>query len=141
MLPAGVDFPNDLAFDPSGRLYLACWPRVVDGENHGGGAYTSEDSGRNWVPVFDPAAHVYTITVDQHNPSTLYLSTFDAATYRSNDRGGTWKRLKGFNFQWAYRPVIDPLHPGMLYLTTFGSSVWYGPAEGVEGAVEDIVEE
>ena len=137
-LPGGVDFPNDLTFDPSGRLYLACWPRLVDGENRGGGAYTSDDSSKTWVCVFDPIAHVYTVTVDPHNPSTLYLATFDAAAYRSDDRGQTWKRLKGFNFQWCYRPVPDPYHPGMLYLTTFGSSVWYGPADGVENAVGDI---
>jgi hypothetical protein len=27
----------------------------------------------------------------------------------------------------------------MLYLTTFGNSVWYGPAGGAENAWEDIV--
>ncbi len=68
----------------------------------------------------------------------LYLSTFDAALYRSIDRGRTWKQLEGFDFQWGYRPVPDPHHPGMLYLTTFGSSVWYGPAEGVDDATENI---
>jgi hypothetical protein len=26
----------------------------------------------------------------------------------------------------------------MLYLTTFGSSVWYGPVGGVADAIEDI---
>jgi hypothetical protein len=59
---------------------------------------------------------------------------------RSDDRGQTWQRLKGFNFQWAYRPVPDIHHPGMLYVTTFGSSLWYGPAGGVPEALEDIVE-
>jgi len=27
----------------------------------------------------------------------------------------------------------------MIYITTFGGSVWYGPTEGTPGAVEDIV--
>jgi photosystem II stability/assembly factor-like uncharacterized protein len=138
-LPEGVDFPNDLTCDPSGRLYLACWPRQVDGRNRAGGAYASDDGGRTWVQLFDPAVHVYTVTVDPGDPDRLYLSTFEAAVHRSDDRGRTWTRLKGFNFQWAYRPVVDPRHPGMLYLTTFGSSLWYGPAGGVETAIEDIV--
>jgi hypothetical protein len=34
--------------------------------------------------------------------------------------------------------VPDPLHRGMLYVTTFGGSVWYGPETGDPGAGEDI---
>lgn len=138
-LPDEMDFPNDLTCDSSGRLYLAGWPRLANGENRGGGAYASDDGGQTWVQIFDPRVHVYTVTVDFSNPATLYLSTFAAAIYRSDDRGQNWRRLKGCNFQWCYRPVPDPHHPGMLYVTTFGSSVWYGPAEGVEDAVEDII--
>ncbi len=138
-LPEGVDFPNDLTFDPSGRLYLACWPRLEAGENRFGGAYASDDAGRSWVRIFDPVAHVYTISVDPRKPDTLYLSTFHAGVHRSDDRGKTWKRLRGCNFQWNQRPIPDPHHPGMLYLTTFGSSVWYGPAQGVDDALEESV--
>jgi photosystem II stability/assembly factor-like uncharacterized protein len=141
-LPEGVDFPNDLTFDPldPSRLYLACWPQVIDGNNLGGGVWASDDGGQSWQCLFDQTCHAYTVTIDPGNPSTLYLATFDAAVLRSDDRGLTWRPLKGFNFQWAYRPVIDPHHPGMLYVTTFGSSVWYGPAEGNPGAIEDIVD-
>lgn len=128
-LPEGVDFPNDLTIDSAGRLYLACWPRRVGAENFGGGAYASDDRGRTWVRVFDPGMHVYTVSVDTANPSVLYIGTFDAALCRSADRGRTWRQLKHYDFQWGYRPVPDPHHPGMLYMTTFGSSVWYGPAE------------
>jgi len=71
---------------------------------------------------------IMTVTVDPANPESLYLSTFDAALYHSTDRGRTWSALPGFDFQWGYRPVPDPHRPGMLYMTTFGSSVWYGPA-------------
>jgi hypothetical protein len=85
--------------------------------------------------------HTYTVTVDSGNPSTLYLSTFHAAVHRSDDRGQTWTRLKGCNFQWNQRPIPDPHHPGKLYLTTFGSSVWYGPAHGAADVIEDIIQE
>jgi photosystem II stability/assembly factor-like uncharacterized protein len=129
-LPEGVDFPNDLTIDISGRMYLSCWPRLVDRANRGGGAYASDDGGRTWVRVFDEAAHVYAMTVDPVQPSTLYLATFLAGVYRSDDRGKTWARFKGCDFQWNHRVIPDLHHPGMIYLTTFGSSVWYGSAEG-----------
>ncbi len=129
-LPQGVDFPNDLTIDPAGRLYLACWPRLEDGQNFGGGAYASDDCGKTWQLIFDPQMHVYTLSVDPANPDKLYIATFDAALFGSTDRGRSWNQLPGFDFQWAYRPVPDPHHPGRLYVTTFGSSAWYGPAGG-----------
>lgn len=138
-LPEGVDFPNDLTFDPSGRLYLACWPHTEDGLNRGGGAYASDDGGQTWLSVFDPQAHTYTVTVDPIHSDTLYATTFNCGVYHSEDRGKNWKRLKGFNFMWACYPIPDPHHLGMLYIATFGSSLWYGPAEGVPDAVEDII--
>ncbi len=35
--------------------------------------------------------------------------------------------------------IPDPLDPGKVYVTTFGGSVWHGPAAGDPAAVEDVV--
>ena len=139
-LPEGVNAPNDMAFDPSDpkRIYLATWPQTIAKEEHYGGLYMTEDGGENWRNIFNPSAHVYGVAVAPDHPATLFINTFDSAAYRSDDRGSTWRRLEGYNFKWGHRPIIDPYHQGMLYLTTFGSSVWYGPATGGAGAFEDI---
>ena len=140
-LPRGVNGPNDIicgADDPN-HLYLACWPRTMDGREYFGGVYASEDAGVTWRTVFDETAHVYGITADPVHPGRLFINTFDHAAYRSDDRGATWFRLGGYNFHWGHRPVVDAHNPDMLYLTTFGGSVWHGPADGVPGAVEDVV--
>ncbi|MFC2076863.1 hypothetical protein ACFLT7_07260 [candidate division KSB1 bacterium] len=71
-------------------------------------------------------------------PSTLFINTFDSAAWRSDNYGESWERLRGYNFKWGHRPVVDPHNPGMLYLTTFGGSVWHGSAEGYPNAFEDI---
>jgi len=136
-LPEGANFPNDLAFDPSrpARLYLACWPKVVDDAEHCGGLYRTEDGGQSWTNVFDESSHVYGVAVDRANPATVFLTNFEGSIYRSDDFGMHWKRLGGYDFKWAKQPILDPYNAGMLYVTTFGSSVWYGPAQGVEGAL------
>jgi len=143
-LPQGVNAPNDLIYDPSDpkRMYLSSWPtedRSVQPriERHGG-LYRTEDGGTTWKLVFREDTHVYAAAVDPENPSTVIINTFDSAAFRSDDRGETWYRLRGYNFKWGHRPVFDPHHPGMLYLTTFGGSVFYGPAAGVPSAFEDI---
>ena len=33
--------------------------------------------------------------------------------------------------------IADPVHPGMVYITTFGGGVWHGAVDGKPG-VEDI---
>jgi photosystem II stability/assembly factor-like uncharacterized protein len=139
-LPEGVNAPNDLVFDPSdpNRMYLSCWPWPENGEEHCGGLLRTEDGGKTWKRVFDEQAHVYAAAVDPSNPSTVYINTYDSAAFRSDDRGETWYRLRGYNFKWGHRPVPDPHNPGMLYLTAFGGNTYHGPAGGVPDAVEDI---
>ena len=69
----------------------------------------------------------------------LYHAGFESGAYRSTDGGSTWSKIRGFNFKWGHRVTLDPLDPGKIYITTFGGSVWHGPAAGDPHAMEDIV--
>jgi photosystem II stability/assembly factor-like uncharacterized protein len=140
-LPPGVNGPNGIAIDQENpqRLYLAVWGRNSPQGAVDGGIYVSEDGGRSWRNVLARDQHVYDITNDPRDSQTLYACGFESSAWRSDDRGETWQRIRGFNFKWGHRVIPDPQHPGMIYITTFGGSVWYGPAAGDPAAVEDIV--
>src|SRR5437899_11299649 len=140
-LPSGTNGPNALAVDPRDprRLYLAAWGVAPPGGDTGGGVLLSEDAGATWRSVLPAAQHVYDVTMDAHNPDLLYACGFDQAAWRSADRGETWTRLGGFNFQWGHRVVPDATDPSRVYVTTFGGSVWRGPALGDPRAPEDVV--
>ena len=69
----------------------------------------------------------------------LYACGFDQAAFRSVDRGVTWARIRGFNFKWGQRVIPDPADASKIYVTTFGGSVWHGPAAGDPNATEDVV--
>jgi photosystem II stability/assembly factor-like uncharacterized protein len=139
-MPPGANAPNDLIPDPENprRMYLSCWPVTVDGVERYGGLWATNDGGESWANIFDESGHVYASAVDPEDPSVLYINTFDSAAYRSDDGGESWERLRGYNFKWGHRPVVDIHNEGMLYLTTFGGSVRHGPAKGVPDAFEDI---
>jgi len=139
-MPDQVTAPNDLVYDPSdpNRLYLSCWPLLREGEEVGGGLFRSEDGGLSWRQVFEEDVHVYAAAIDPTKTDTVYINTFHSAAFRSEDRGENWSRLEGYNFKWGHRPIPDTQREGWLYLTTFGGSVYHGPAEGVPGAFEDI---
>lgn len=140
ILPKGVNFPNDLCFEPGNpqRLYLTCWPESSAAGEKGGGLYVSEDAAKSWTLLFDETSHVYGVTVDPENTSTVYITTFEGSVLRSDDSGRSWARLGGYHFKWAKYPIIDPYNKGMIYVTTFGSSIWYGPGAGIENAFETI---
>lgn len=140
-LPAGVNGPTGLALDPEDnrRMYLSAWGAAVPGGISGGGVFLSTDAGETWGRIFGDSQHVYDVTVDARHPSVLYNSGFEGGAWRSADRGATWKRIRGFNFKWGHRVIPDPFDPARIYVTTFGGSVWHGPAEGDPNALEDVV--
>lgn len=140
----GLLFPNGIACDPSSpeRIYLACWADLdlsdlIGGDiakrtggneklHMPGGVFLSEDNGKTWRSVFDSTQYVYDVATDAGIPGRLYINTFNKAAYRSDDFGKSWKKIKGYDFHWGQRPVIDPIDKDKIYLTTFGSGVWHG---------------
>jgi photosystem II stability/assembly factor-like uncharacterized protein len=140
-LPEGVNGPNGLAVDPADpkRLYLAAWRRNTPEPTAGGGIYLSTDAGATWRNVLSKDQHIYDVTIDPRRPEVLYAAGFEASAWRSTDRGETWKRIGGYNFKWGHRVIPDPQDPGQIYVTTYGGSVWHGPAEGSRNATEDLI--
>jgi photosystem II stability/assembly factor-like uncharacterized protein len=140
-LPEGVNGPTGLNLDPedNSRMYLSAWGVPYAKGIDGGGVFLSTNGGETWKPVFTDSQHVYDVTVDPRNPNVIYNCGFENGAYRSADRGATWKRIKGFNFKWGHRVIPDPQDASKVYITTFGGSVWHGPAEGDPKATDDIV--
>ncbi len=142
-----TQFPNGLAYDKRkpDRLYLGSWSdiqlsdlvgRKVADETGGnewldldGGILLSEDGGKTWSRIFDKEQFVYDVTVDDSTPGKVYCNTFNQGAYVSNDYGKTWKKIKDYDFHWGHRVIVDDKNSENVYLTTFGSSVWYGKPE------------
>ena len=141
LLPKGTNGPMSLVLDPKDqkRMYLTAWGVARLAGDTGGGVFLSTDGGQTWRNIFNQSQHVYDLTVDPKNTRTLYICGFDSAAYRSTDGGATWTRIKGYNFKWGHRVILDPVNPDKIYITTFGGSVWHGPAAGDASAVEDII--
>jgi len=141
-LPEGTNGPTSLAADPRdpARLLLSAWGRSSGGHfspDTGGGIFLSEDGGETWKQVMKNDQHIHDITYDQRN-DTWYACGFEGSAYRSEDRGKTWNRIRGYNFKWGKRVIPDPNDDGKIFIITFGGGVWHGPALGDDNAVEDI---
>ena len=138
-LPGMTNGPNGLIVDPDDpqRLYLAAWGRYLSTGDQDGGIFVTTDGGVTWRNTLSADQHIYEVTLDPRT-GVLYATGFESSVWRSDDKGETWRRLKGYNFKWGHRVIPDPKNPGMIYVTTFGGSVWHGPADGDPNALEDI---
>jgi photosystem II stability/assembly factor-like uncharacterized protein len=142
-LPAGTNGPMHILPDPANpeRILLSAWGRASEGRfmpDTGGGIYLSEDNGKTWKQTLERDQHIHDLTYDSRN-STFYACGFNGSAYRSEDRGASWTRIKGYNFKWGKRVEPDPRNPEKIFIITFGGGVWYGPARGDENALEDIL--
>jgi photosystem II stability/assembly factor-like uncharacterized protein len=140
ILPDYVEIPQKLDFNPQNpdHLYLTSYPVPVDGKLCGGGVYSSNDGGGTWKNIFDERVKVYGIQVDPENPSAIYIVTAEHAAYRSLDGGATWERIRGYHFSYGKNPILDPHDKEMMYITTFGASVFHGPRAGGCERCDDI---
>jgi hypothetical protein len=128
-LPKGVNGPHDLLIDPlrPNVMYVSCWPHSAGGKDVNGGVIKTEDGGVTWRQVFDETIRVNSAGMDPKQPNKIFINTFHNAAYKSEDSGESWQRIEGYRFKWGQRAIPDVHHPGMLYLTTYGGSVFYGP--------------
>lgn len=143
LLPEGTNAPTSIVADAGlpQRLILSAWGKTNNGRfstDTGGGIFISDDDGQNWKQVMQKDQHIHDISFDKRN-NTYYACGFNSSAYTSSDNGDRWTRIKGYNFKWGKRVEPDPVHPGKVYIITFGGGVWYGPANGDGHAVEDIV--
>lgn len=142
-LPAGTNGPTSLIIDPenANRIIISAWGKTTKGRfsgDTGGGIFLSNDDGKTWQHVLEKDQHIHDITYDPR-VKVYYACGFNGSAYRSEDFGTTWKRIKGYNFQWGKRVDLDARDPEKIFVITFGGGVWYGPAKGDERAAEDIV--
>jgi len=142
-LPAGTNAPTSIIVDAGSpqRIILSAWGKVSGGRfspDTGGGIFISDDDGNTWKQVMQNDQHIHDVSFDKRN-NTYYACGFNSSAYYSSNNGETWKRIKGYNFKWGKRVEPDPVHPGKIYIITFGGGVWYGNAKGDEHSVEDIV--
>jgi photosystem II stability/assembly factor-like uncharacterized protein len=142
-LPEGVNAPSDLLVDPAdpAHMYLSCWPRHNGNRDVSGGVFETRDAGVHWHQCFDERIRVFAAAFDPSG--SLYINTFQNAAYQSKDYGASWNRIPGYRFKWGHCPVPDPNHPGKMFLTTYGVSIYYGSASGNAeefGRIENLPE-
>ncbi|RRJ96126.1 hypothetical protein Ga0100231_019500 [Opitutaceae bacterium TAV4] len=128
--PENLNVLRITATPSADRLYALTTVRHAPKGRQPGTLYTSTDNGLNWQPLWRRPGVFFLnyITVDPHNPRTLWLSALpktpapeatDGGTWRSTDGGQNWESVFPHP---TYAVSIDPRNPGHIYASSWARS-------------------
>lgn len=126
-----LDWPKDFDVDPrdSDTIYLG----AADLYQDDGGLYKTTDGGQTWRRIARKGTGTFGATVHPRRPGRVYMTLCEGsagpALWLSDDAGQTWKPFRGLPFQNVQRVGFDPDDDSLIYVSTFGGSLWKGPAE------------
>ena len=124
-------WPKDFDVDPrdSDVIYLG----AADADNREGGLYKTTDGGESWTRMARESHEVFGATVHPKRPDWVYMCLCEGAPgpglWLSKDGGESWEPFVGLPFRNIQRVSFDPDDASIIYVCTFGGSVWKGPAE------------
>jgi photosystem II stability/assembly factor-like uncharacterized protein len=102
------------------------------GAQEQGGLYRSRDGGETWRRLARQGPEHFGAFLHPKRPGWIYMTLTegapDAGLWLSRDDGATWQPITRLPFSNAQRVTFDPQNPDRIYVTTFGGSVWQGPA-------------
>ncbi len=124
-------WPKDFTVDPndSKKIYVS----AADArEQKQGGLYRTTDGGTTWDRIAREGPEHFGAYLSPVHPGWIYLTLCEGAPgaglWLSRDDGVTWTPMSGLPFSNVQRVAFDPEDPESIYVTTFGGSVWHGPA-------------
>ena len=123
-------WPKDFTVDPEDSRIA--YVGACDGRADQAGLWRTSDGGQTWKRLAKRGAEHFGAFLSPFHKGWIYMTLTegppDAGLWLSKDDGQSWKPM-GLPFANAQRVHFDPANEKIIYVTTFGGSVWRGPAE------------
>ncbi|MGC8638363.1 MAG: WD40/YVTN/BNR-like repeat-containing protein [Isosphaeraceae bacterium] len=122
-------WPKDFLVDPrdSRTIYVG----AADGRADQAGLWRTRDGDVNWRRLARKGPEHFGAYLHPAHKGWIYMTLTEGAPrsglWLSKDDGQTWKPMS-LPFANAQRVCFDRAHPDIIYVTTFGGSIWKGPA-------------
>ena len=129
----GLLWPKDCEVHPENSNIIFIGAADAGGQQQGG-LYRTTDGGASWKKVARFGREHFGAYFHPKRPNWVYLTMCEGARddslYLSTDGGDTWRPFDTFPFANTQRVLVDPDDDNVIYVSTFGGSVFKGSATG-----------
>lgn len=125
-------YPKDFSVDPRASRRILLGAADAGGGDRSGGLYLSENGGANWKRIGREGPQTFGGYFHPKRDGWIYMTLTEGAPgagfWLSRDNGQNWQAFDGLPFANIQRVEFDPADDSSIRVTTFGGSVWRGPA-------------
>lgn len=133
-------YPKDFSVHPRDSNIMLVGVCDAGGGDQSGGLYRTQDGGRTWQRIGRQARQTFGGYFHPKHDGWIYMTLTEGAPgaglWLSKDNGQSWQAFDDLPFSNVQRVTFDPSDDGLIYVTTFGGSVWRGPAVPRKGGEE-----
>ncbi|MGH7144580.1 MAG: WD40/YVTN/BNR-like repeat-containing protein [Planctomycetota bacterium] len=121
-------WPKGFTLDPDhpDTLYISC--ADPDPKTKQGGLYRTTDAGLTWKLLVRKGREHFGAFLSPKHPGWIYMTLSEgppeAGLYLSQDNGATWTPYLEMPFGNAQRVAFDPKNDSIIYVCTFGGSIF-----------------
>jgi photosystem II stability/assembly factor-like uncharacterized protein len=123
-------WPKDFSVHPTDSKYIYIGAARADDSS--AGLYRTRDGGLNWQKVAEKGTEHFGAYFHPKRPGWVYMTLCEgppgSGLWLSRNDGDAWEPIEGLPFSNIQRVTVDPANPDLIYVTSFGGSVWKGPA-------------
>lgn len=134
-------YPKDFSVHPRDSNIILVGACDAGGGDQSGGLYETHDGGRTWQRIGRQARQTFGGYFHPKHDEWIYMTLTEGAPgaglWLSQDNGQTWQAFDDLPFPNIQRVTFDLSDDGLIYVTTFGGSVWRGPAVPRKGGNDE----
>ena len=124
-------YPKDFSVHPDDSNIILMGTCDASWQDKTGGLYRSEDGGRTWQRIGRQGRQTFGGYFHPKHDGWIYMTLTEGAPgaglWLSCDNGQTWQPFDDLPFSNVQRVTFDPSNDALMYVTTFGGSIWRGP--------------
>jgi hypothetical protein len=124
-------YPKDFSVHPKDSNIILVGTCDAGRGDESGGLYRTTNGGRTWQRIGRKGRQTFGGYFHPKRDGWIYMTLTegapDAGLWLTKDNGRTWEAFDELPFSNIQRVVFDPSNENLMYVTTFGGSVWRGP--------------
>ena len=125
-------YPKDFTVHPENSDIILVGTCDASWQDDSGGLYRTDDGGKTWQRLGRQGRQTFGGYFHPENDGWIYMTLTEGAPgaglWLTRDNGATWEAFDDLPFSNVQRIVFDQSGDTRMYVTTFGGSVWHGPA-------------